>query len=151
VSGPFPQIANTGDPATFMVNVTGTAPFTYQWFKNNVLIPGAIGSSLTIPNAQCSDAGSYTATISNPAGSAASGPAILTVNDTQSPTLTLPANITAEATTPSGAVVTYNASASDNCDAAVTPACNPASGSTFPIGLTTVNCTASDSHANTAM
>src|SRR5438093_827169 len=50
----------------------------------------------------------------------------------------------------SGAVVNYSVSASDNCDATAGVSCGPASGATFPIGTTTVNCFASDSHGNPA-
>lgn len=56
------------------------------------------------------------------------------------PTLTLPADITAEATSPAGAVVTYEATADENAPVV----CNPASGSTFPLGTTTVNCSATN-------
>jgi hypothetical protein len=49
----------------------------------------------------------------------------------------------------SGATVTYSVSASDNADPSVAIDCNPASGSTFPVGGTTVNCTATDDHGNT--
>ncbi|NOT62820.1 MAG: HYR domain-containing protein [Acidobacteria bacterium] len=45
-------------------------------------------------------------------------------------------------------VVTYTATANDNCDGAVLPDCKPASGSTFALGTTTVTCTATDSHGN---
>jgi len=72
------------------------------------------------------------------------------VVDTTVPTLILPANITANATGPAGAVVTYSASASDLVDGAVTTICTPASGSTFPLGSTTVNCSATDAHNNKA-
>jgi hypothetical protein len=54
------------------------------------------------------------------------------------PTLTLPADITKEATGPSGATVTYTATA----DQGATPTCSPASGSVFPLGVTTVQCSA---------
>lgn len=70
--------------------------------------------------------------------------------DTTPPTLNLPSNITAEATGPSGAVVTYSATASDNLDASLIFGCSPASGSTFPLGTTTVTCTAQDDADNTA-
>jgi HYR domain-containing protein len=56
------------------------------------------------------------------------------------PTLTLPADITAEATSPAGAVVTYTATADENA----TVVCNPPSGSTFALGTTTVNCSATN-------
>jgi hypothetical protein len=46
--------------------------------------------------------------------------------------------------------VTYAApTASDNCGAATT-SCVPASGSTFPVGATTVTCTATDAAGNSA-
>ncbi len=61
------------------------------------------------------------------------------------PALTLPANITEEATGASGAAVSYTATANDKEDGALTPDCSPKSGSTFPIGTTTVNCSATDS------
>lgn len=61
------------------------------------------------------------------------------------PVVTPPANITAEATGPSGAVVTYtNATANDAEDGPLTATCLPASGSTFPLGVNTVTCTAAD-------
>lgn len=62
----------------------------------------------------------------------------------------VPADMTVAATSPAGAVATYgNPTASDPDDAASTPVCLPASGGTFPIGLTTVTCTSSDTHGNT--
>jgi hypothetical protein len=57
----------------------------------------------------------------------------------------VPADISANATSPSGAVVTYAAPAAVD-EAGDSPAasagCAPASGSTFPVGTTTVTCTA---------
>jgi len=70
--------------------------------------------------------------------------------DSTAPVLTLPANITAEATGPSGAVVSFIASASDLVDGARPVTCAPLSGSTFDLGTTTVNCSATDAHGNTA-
>ncbi len=67
----------------------------------------------------------------------------VTVVDTVSPNVTCSANITTGATSPAGAVVNYIASASDACGLASFD-CAPASGSTFPIGLTTVICEATD-------
>ena len=71
----------------------------------------------------------------------------VTVKDTTAPTLSLPANQTIEATSPSGAVATFTATASDSGGAA-SVTCTPASVSTFPIQATTVGCTASDGHGN---
>jgi HYR domain-containing protein len=74
------------------------------------------------------------------------------VTDTQDPTLTsTPSNITVnEKPDQDGAVVQFaTPSATDN-SGEVTVACVPASGSTFPVGTTTVTCTASDPSGNTA-
>lgn len=61
------------------------------------------------------------------------------------PTLHLPTDRSAEATSPDGADVTWTATATDAEDATPpTPTCAPASGSTFPLGTTTVHCTVTD-------
>jgi hypothetical protein len=69
--------------------------------------------------------------------------------DTTPPVVTVPADMIAEATGPSGAVVTFTATAQDNVDGAITPTCSPTSGSTFPVGSTTVTCSATDKAGNT--
>ena len=62
------------------------------------------------------------------------------------PTLTVPADVTAEATGPDGATVGFSATATDAEDAPPpTPSCTPASGTTFALGETTVDCTVTDS------
>lgn len=74
----------------------------------------------------------------------------VTVNDTQPPSLTCPANITQPADpNQCGATVNYSPSASDNCPG-LNVACMPASGSFFPKGSTTVQCTATDASGNTS-
>jgi hypothetical protein len=62
------------------------------------------------------------------------------------PHLNVPANQTAEATSPAGATVSFSATATDAEDATPpTPICTPPSGSTFAIGTTSVACTVTDS------
>ncbi len=70
---------------------------------------------------------------------------IVTITDIGSPTLGLPADITAEATSASGAVVSYTVSASDVVDGVLTASCLPVSGSAFALGNTVVNCSVTDS------
>jgi hypothetical protein len=70
--------------------------------------------------------------------------------DTTPPALQLPADITAEATGASGAVVTFTATASDTNPLSPMVSCTPASGSTFPLGATTVRCSATDAAGNTS-
>ena len=65
------------------------------------------------------------------------------------PTIPCPSNITVAATGPSGAVVFFTVTASGGCTPPTIVA-NPPSGSTFPVGTTTVTVTASDTCGNTA-
>jgi len=71
--------------------------------------------------------------------------------DTTPPALRLPGTVTADATSPQGAHVTYTVHVSDpdNVPAQLTVSCTPGSGSLFPIGTTTVTCQASDPAGNT--
>jgi len=70
--------------------------------------------------------------------------------DTTDPVLSLPDDLDVPATGPAGAVVRFAASATDDVDTDVPVICAPASGSTFPIGDTTVECTATDAADNVA-
>jgi len=73
------------------------------------------------------------------------------LGDVEPPTVTPPGDIIVPATSPAGAVVTFTATATDNCPSSVTVVCEPASGSTFHIGVTPVICIAEDSAGNTAI
>jgi hypothetical protein len=76
---------------------------------------------------------------------------IITVDDQTAPVITCPANITV--TTPIGsctAVVTFAVTATDNCGGTVTIVSSPASGTAFPIGVTTVTSTATDACGNSS-
>jgi hypothetical protein len=85
-------------------------------------------------------------------GNGAEASFTVTVKDTTAPTISgVPGTIEVEATGPAGAVVSYTApTASDLVDGVVAVNCSKASGATFPLGTTTVNCTATDAHGNTA-
>jgi hypothetical protein len=69
------------------------------------------------------------------------GMATFNVTVTNGPVLTLPANIVVECTGSAGTPVSFTVTATDNA----TISCTPASGSAFPLGTTTVNCTATAS------
>jgi len=77
-----------------------------------------------------------------------SGSFTVTVRDTTPPALILPSTTVAEATGPAGAFVTLRASATDIVDGAVPVMCSPSLDSMFPLGTTTVTCSATDAHAN---
>jgi hypothetical protein len=69
-----------GQTASFSVTVTGTAPFTYLWQKNNANISGAMFPSYTTPATVTGDNGAtFRVIVTNSAGSATSASAILTV------------------------------------------------------------------------
>ncbi|MGZ4972444.1 MAG: beta strand repeat-containing protein [Limisphaerales bacterium] len=70
-SQPQGQTNFVGQTVSMSVGVTGDAPFSYQWQKNGGNISGATNSSFTISNAQLSDSGSYTVTVSDPLPSSA--------------------------------------------------------------------------------
>ncbi|WP_341998086.1 HYR domain-containing protein [Microbacterium sp. LWH7-1.2] len=77
------------------------------------------------------------------------GVTCVSVTDTIAPVLTLPADLTAEATSAAGAVVTFEATATDEtAPAEPLVTCQPRSGTTFPLGTTTVSCTAKDAAGN---
>ncbi len=77
-----------GTGASFTVAASGTTPLTYQWSRNNVAIGGANAATYSIASAQAADAGSYTCTVTNSAGSATSNAATLTVNVPVAPSVT---------------------------------------------------------------
>jgi hypothetical protein len=85
-------------------------------------------------------------------GNTSTGAFTILVKDTTAPTLTgVPAAQTVPATSATGAVVTYAPpTATDLAGGAIPVSCVPASGSTFPLGTTTVTCTAVDAAGNTA-
>ncbi|HEY5748045.1 MAG TPA: PQQ-dependent sugar dehydrogenase [Chryseolinea sp.] len=85
VTQPVSKTVAAGQPATFSVTATGTAPLSYQWQKNNVSISGATGASYTIASAQPADAGAYRVIVSNTAGSVTSTAATLTVSAFNTP------------------------------------------------------------------
>ena len=69
-------------------------------------------------------------------------------NDTQPPRLIYPARTVSPCVSPDGAPVSFSVAAVDDCDTNVTVQCAPPSGSVFPVGTTTVICTATDAAGN---
>jgi HYR domain len=162
-----------GPSCTFTVTVVDTQPPTNTCPANITVsnAPNQCGAVVNYPATTATDncpgvtvvasppSGSFfpvgtttvTRTATDAAGNTATCTFTVTANDTQPPTITCPANQSVLATGPSGAVVNFNPpSKSDNCPG-VTAICTPASGSTFAIGTTPVQCTATDSAGNTAI
>jgi hypothetical protein len=139
-------------PANITADATGTSGRVVTYFASAtdlvdgpvaVICSPASGSTFplgpTVVNCSATDSHS----------NSSSGSFMINIQDQDSPTITLPANITREATGPSGVVVNYSATASDAVDGPRPVTCSPASGSTFGLGTTTVNCSASDLSGHT--
>ena len=85
---PLSQPVTVGQNVSFSVVPGGTAPFSYQWTFNGTNLDGATSSTLALNNVQTNNAGAYSVTVTNVAGSATSSSATLTVN--------VPASITTQ-------------------------------------------------------
>ena len=93
---------------------------------------------------------SVVVTATDDAGNSGTSTFTVTVVDTTPPDITLPANMFVEATSGSGAVVSFTTSAVDLVSGTVPTTNSIASGTTFPIGVTPVYVTATDALGNTA-
>jgi hypothetical protein len=76
---PNSRVIVAGNNAAFAVGATGTAPLTYQWLSNGVVIPSANAFGYTISNVQANMSASYSVVVGNSYGTATSAAATLTV------------------------------------------------------------------------
>jgi len=76
---PLSQTVVSGGSARFAVAAKGTPPYSYQWQRNGVPLPGATSNTLQLANVSANQAGYYSVVISNGAGSVTSEAAVLTV------------------------------------------------------------------------
>jgi polygalacturonase len=80
---PANQTVEIGQNASFTVSATGTAPLSYHWyFDTNTVLTASTNATLTITNAQSTNAGGYSVLITNSVGSITSSVATLTVTST---------------------------------------------------------------------
>jgi uncharacterized membrane protein len=127
----------TGAAVTFAVSATDD-------------VDGSVPVSCSPPNGSTFALGTTTVncTASDAAGNQGMASFPVTVQDTTNPVMTVPSDITVEASQP--VAVTFTASATDSVDGVIPVTCNPPSGSIFALGSTTVGCTATDAHGNEA-
>ncbi len=116
--------------------------------------PGIGVPTCTPPSGTSFPKGTTTVTciVKDAANNQANAAFTVTVVDTQPPTIACPPNVIAATINPgeaSNAVSFETPSTVDNCGS-VSVVCNPPSGSQFPRGVTTVNCTATDASTNQA-
>ncbi len=72
ITPPVNQSVLSGGTAAFVVLAGGSTPLRYHWYLNGESIDGATAASLTIPNVQSANAGTYYVVISNSHGSVTS-------------------------------------------------------------------------------
>lgn len=80
---PLSRVLDTGDAVSLGVTATGTAPLSYQWYRNNAVIAGGTGSAYSLASAQTNHTGSYFVIITNDSGSVTSRVASLTIHPPQ--------------------------------------------------------------------
>lgn len=111
--------------------------------------------AIDITDLTCADIGpnNVTLTVTDVNGNISTCVAVVTVEDDFPPTITCPANITAntDAGMCSAAVSFPMAVASDNCSATVSQTGGLSSGSDFPVGVSTIEFTATDGGGNTTV
>jgi subtilisin-like proprotein convertase family protein len=113
--------------------------------------PGVGAATCSPPSGSSFPVGTttVTCTATDAAGNQGSCSFTVTVTDNQNPVVTCPANKSVIA--PSGACsasVTFSAAAADNCPGVSAANCSPPSGTAFPVGTTTVTCSATDASGN---
>ncbi len=117
-SQPSNQTVYVGQPATFSVTASGTAPLSYQWQRGVTDISGATGAAYTIPVTALSDNGAvFRCVVTNAGGSVNSNPATLTVV-----TSAAPVAVNDDADTVEGNPVTINVVSNDtDSDGTINP------------------------------
>jgi hypothetical protein len=141
-------------PEDRVVEATGPggAAVSYEAPSANDDLDGAVAVTCSPASGSTFALGPNTVTCSTQdlAGNVNSLTFTVTVQDTTAPLLFLPPDIVSDASSASGGVVTFAAWATDAVTVAPVVTCTPVSGSTFPVGETTVSCDASDAAGNSA-
>ncbi len=133
--------------------VTGNDDATVTWAAVTAddLVDGTIAAACSPASGSTFALGTttVTCTATDKAGNTGTDTFTVEVQDVVKPIVTVPDDVTAEATGPAGATVTYGAvTAEDDVDGALDADCSKASGTVFPLGTTTVTCSATDKAGN---
>ena len=132
----------------YVINSGSSILSVIDGVTNTVKYSIDLGAGLTL-NYAGADSSAHRVYVGSSLGG--SSPTVKILSDTDDltpPVITVPSSMTVNTASAGGAAVTYSATALDDVDGSVTTTCSPASGSTFPIGTTTVTCLAQDSRAN---
>lgn len=85
---PVNQAWVTGQAGSVSVVASGTAPLTYQWYKDTAPLTGATSSTYSVGAASAGDAGNYYVVVTNALGSATSATVAVTVSSASLPVFT---------------------------------------------------------------
>jgi len=143
--------------ATTAVNLDGSASTagsgtinSYSWAEGAT--PLGTGATLTVNLPTGTH--TVTLTVTDTGGGSDTDDVVVTIQDTLAPNISCPADVIVSLPPNSSAtsmVVNYPAvTATDSCSSAVTVNSTPASGSTFPVGTTTVHASANDGNGHTS-
>ena len=138
-------------PSNMTVEATGSNGALVSFTTSAV---DAANGSVPTTNAPASGsvfalgANTVVVTATDSVGNSGTSTFTVTVRDTTPPVVSVPGNLTVEATSSAGAAVSFATSAVDLVSGTRTTTATPASGSVFPIGTTTVSVTARDAANN---
>lgn len=148
ISCPADITANT-DPGVCTANVTFAATTAIAGTPASVIYYRIGNTAITSPRVFPLGTTTVIATALNARGYDSCSFRV-TVRDVQPPAITCPANITLpNAPGQCGAIVTFSVTATDNCGSPTVTA-QPASGTFFQVGTTTVTARATDANGNTS-
>ena len=77
---PTAQTIFIGDPVTFRVGASGTAPLGYQWFRNGAAVSGATVTSLAFTTTAPDHLAQFTVAVTNLSGAVTSAPVALAID-----------------------------------------------------------------------
>jgi PKD repeat protein len=109
---PGSQSVSVGSNVTFTVGALGNPPLKYAWQLNSTPINNATNASLIIPNAQLTNAGTYSVIVTDLVGSVTSTNAILTV--------VAPAPVASFTASPTNGAAPLTVSFTDNSSGSIT-------------------------------
>ena len=102
--------ANLGVTTSFLVNASGNAVLTYQWYKGSTAISGATAASYIIIGVTAADAGDYYVIVTNDSGAATSDIATLQLGSS-APTIQIqPVSVTVSTNAAASLFVTASGS-----------------------------------------
>jgi len=151
-AGPDQTVECTGASTDVTLDGTGSTgggTLSYTWKEGATALGTGAMLTVSLPNGPHN----ITLTVMSSGGGSDDDEVLINIVDTTAPSISCPANITANLPPNSSATsvpVTFSVTASDGCSSSVTITTDHASGSSFSVGTTTVNAMADDHNGNTS-